>query len=284
MSASLDLRQSFPQRKPGSASRSSGPHKASKQSSQNLDHVSRGVVAFAWFRCLALALPLALAIAWLHMLLHRAALRPFATIAHPHQSHCTFGVRARSGAALSISCHRCLCVGAMLLLLRTQLAARASSDCGAVPVTAVQALLSCAPMLRTPAANCRKTGVHMPHMQLALHVRSLQACDGTRQHAGLGGSSQSSALSERDIEVLKQFDLDGKFGPCAGVTRLERCARQSHLRCVHGLPRGEQTLLISYYDSERMHGVQAFPAVCNEVGWRADGSERRSSSSRHRSP
>jgi hypothetical protein len=24
--------------------------------------------------------------------------------------------------------------------------------------------------------------------------------------------------------VLRQFDLDTRFGPCAGMTRLERCA------------------------------------------------------------
>lgn len=49
-------------------------------------------------------------------------------------------------------------------------------------------------------------------------------------HAGLGYK-----VSAQDEELLKQFDLNSKFGPCTGMSRQERCNACAFLlhSCLH---------------------------------------------------
>jgi len=39
------------------------------------------------------------------------------------------------------------------------------------------------------------------------------------------GSTSCVNEADEEIKILKQFDLDSKYGPCTGMTRLERWAR-----------------------------------------------------------
>ena len=36
---------------------------------------------------------------------------------------------------------------------------------------------------------------------------------------------RAGGLGEHEVEALRQFDLTGRYGPCTGITRLQRCAR-----------------------------------------------------------
>ncbi|KAL3858332.1 hypothetical protein ACJMK2_012926 [Sinanodonta woodiana] len=59
-------------------------------------------------------------------------------------------------------------------------------------------------------------------------------------------SSKDGSRREREISVLKQFDLTLDFGPCIGVTRLERWIRAEK----HGLnpPKDVKELLEQHTD------------------------------------
>ena len=35
---------------------------------------------------------------------------------------------------------------------------------------------------------------------------------------------RAGGLGEHELEALRQFDLTGRYGPCTGITRLQRCA------------------------------------------------------------
>ncbi|XP_066934357.1 DNA polymerase delta subunit 4-like [Clytia hemisphaerica] len=54
-----------------------------------------------------------------------------------------------------------------------------------------------------------------------------------------GKSSEQSATFLKDLETLKKFDLDSKFGPCIGITRLERWQRAHthNLNPPHSIPK-----------------------------------------------
>ncbi|PSC73196.1 DNA polymerase delta subunit 4 [Micractinium conductrix] len=41
--------------------------------------------------------------------------------------------------------------------------------------------------------------------------------------------SQAEQQAEADEAALRQFDLDSRFGPCSGITRLERWERAAKL-------------------------------------------------------
>ncbi|XP_056657201.1 DNA polymerase delta subunit 4-like isoform X2 [Monodelphis domestica] len=44
------------------------------------------------------------------------------------------------------------------------------------------------------------------------------------------GDEASVVLEEKShLEILRQFDLDLQFGPCTGITRLQRWERAEHL-------------------------------------------------------
>uniref|UniRef100_A0A8C1A0U3 Si:dkey-28b4.7 n=1 Tax=Cyprinus carpio TaxID=7962 RepID=A0A8C1A0U3_CYPCA len=46
-----------------------------------------------------------------------------------------------------------------------------------------------------------------------------------------GGTGRLFLEREKDLEELKKFDLDWKFGPCTGISRLQRWERAA----LHGL-------------------------------------------------
>ncbi|KAJ8312493.1 hypothetical protein KUTeg_009866 [Tegillarca granosa] len=48
---------------------------------------------------------------------------------------------------------------------------------------------------------------------------------GGKQLAGPKPSTSSAGASNNDLEILKQFDLALEYGPCIGITRLERWER-----------------------------------------------------------
>ena len=52
---------------------------------------------------------------------------------------------------------------------------------------------------------------------------------------------------EDEREALRQFDLTGRYGPCTGLTRLERCALRlpSSLQRWQGVDRGQRPLVLS---------------------------------------
>ncbi|XP_029114879.1 DNA polymerase delta subunit 4 [Scleropages formosus] len=54
--------------------------------------------------------------------------------------------------------------------------------------------------------------------------------------------SRSLTPREKDLQELRKFDLDWRFGPCTGIGRLQRWDRASH----HGLdpPREVRELLL----------------------------------------
>ncbi|XP_067664308.1 DNA polymerase delta subunit 4-like isoform X2 [Haliotis asinina] len=52
-----------------------------------------------------------------------------------------------------------------------------------------------------------------------------------REEAPTGSSRGNKTQQEKDLELLRQFDLTLEFGPCSGITRMERWARAEK----HGL-------------------------------------------------
>ncbi|XP_046572807.1 DNA polymerase delta subunit 4-like [Haliotis rubra] len=59
--------------------------------------------------------------------------------------------------------------------------------------------------------------------------------------ATVGSSRGNKTQQAIDLELLRQFDLTLEFGPCSGITRMERWARAEK----HGLnpPQGVKDLL-----------------------------------------
>jgi hypothetical protein len=43
-------------------------------------------------------------------------------------------------------------------------------------------------------------------------------------HAAVHVCAPCTGDTPEEERVLRQFDLDTRYGPCAGMTRLERCA------------------------------------------------------------
>jgi DNA polymerase delta subunit 4 len=59
-------------------------------------------------------------------------------------------------------------------------------------------------------------------VQKSSQSRKLQSLN---KHAPEGGSLDESDREVHELETLRQFDLDATYGPCTGLSRLERFTR-----------------------------------------------------------
>lgn len=59
----------------------------------------------------------------------------------------------------------------------------------------------------------------------------------------------TEAIVEAELEKLRQFDLDWRFGPCTGITRLQRWERAQ----LHGLnpPEDVRELLLQAHTQDK---------------------------------
>ncbi|KAJ8312494.1 hypothetical protein KUTeg_009867 [Tegillarca granosa] len=70
---------------------------------------------------------------------------------------------------------------------------------------------------------------------------------GGKQSAGPKPSTSSAGASNNDLEILKQFDLALEYGPCIGITRLERWERAKQ----HGMnPPPEVKDILTQYSGD----------------------------------
>ncbi|XP_037620655.1 DNA polymerase delta subunit 4 [Sebastes umbrosus] len=61
--------------------------------------------------------------------------------------------------------------------------------------------------------------------------------------------AETETVREKDLQTLRQFDLDWRFGPCTGISRLQRWERAK----LHGLSPPEEIrylLLQTHTDNE----------------------------------
>uniref|UniRef100_A0AAX7VJI3 Uncharacterized protein n=1 Tax=Astatotilapia calliptera TaxID=8154 RepID=A0AAX7VJI3_ASTCA len=84
---------------------------------------------------------------------------------------------------------------------------------------------------------------------------------------------EADRVREEELEKLRQFDLDWSFGPCTGISRLQRWERAK----LHGLNPPEEIrdlLLQTHADPEYNLGCREVPLSCKSLFMRTIPQER----------